>query len=62
MNPYNILLTNVLPIFAEDAHEMVVRIIEQAKLRGEDVELEDGFDLYKQLTATRRLFVEALPE
>lgn len=62
MNPYNILLTNILPIFAEDAHEMVVRIVEHAKSRGEDVELEDGFDLYKQLTATRRLFVEAFPE
>ncbi|RHZ60725.1 C2 domain protein [Aspergillus thermomutatus] len=62
VNPYNILLTNILPIFAEDAHEMVVRIVEQAKSRGEDVELEDGFDLYKQLTATRRLFVEAFPD
>ncbi|QMW34124.1 hypothetical protein G4B84_009590 [Aspergillus flavus NRRL3357] len=61
VNPYQILLSNVLPIFAEDAHEMVARIVEQGKLRGEEIPIEDGFDLYKQLTAIRQLFTEALP-
>lgn len=62
MNPYTTLLANVLPIFAEDAHEMVVRIIEHAKEKGEDIDMQDGFDLYKQLTTIRRLFLENLPE
>ncbi|THC93756.1 hypothetical protein EYZ11_006764 [Aspergillus tanneri] len=62
VNPYTTLLSNVLPIFAEDAHEMVVRIIEQEKARGEEIAMEDGFDLYKQLTSIRALFTEALPE
>ncbi|KAH8431185.1 C2 domain protein [Aspergillus melleus] len=62
VNPYRTLLSNVLPIFAEDAHEMVVRILEQEKIRGEEIAMEDGFDLYKQLTSIRALFTEALPD
>lgn len=62
MNPYNILLSNILPIFAEDAHEMVVRIFELVKERGQEIDVEDGFDLYRQLASIRRLFAEALPE
>lgn len=62
MNPYTILLSNVLPIFAEDAHEMVIRLFEQAKSSGEEIDVVDGFDLYKQLASIRRLFAEALPE
>ncbi|KAE8351553.1 hypothetical protein BDV28DRAFT_158641 [Aspergillus coremiiformis] len=62
VNPYKILLSNVLPIFAEDAHEMVARIVEQGRLRGAEIPMEDGFDLYKQLTAIRQLFIEALPD
>lgn len=62
MNPHSILLRNILPNFAEDSHEMVVRIFEQAKDRGEEVPIQDGFDLYKQLASIRRLFAESLPE
>ncbi|KAE8145199.1 C2 domain protein [Aspergillus avenaceus] len=61
VNPYKTLLSNVLPIFAEDSHEMVARIVEQSKSKGVEIEMEDGFDLYKQLTAIRQLYVEALP-
>ena len=43
-------------MFAEDAHEMVIRILEQANVRGEEIPIEDGFDLYKQLATVRRLF------
>ncbi|CAG7961297.1 unnamed protein product [Penicillium salamii] len=56
VNPYTTLCSNVLPMFAEDAHEMVVRILEQANARGEEIPIEDGFDLYKQLATVRRLF------
>lgn len=62
VNPYGILVRNILPNFAEDSHEMVVRIFEQAKSRGEEVGVQDGFDLYKQLASIRGLFAEALPE
>lgn len=62
VNPYTTLLVNVLPIFAEDAHEMVVRIMDHAKDKGEEIDMNDGFELYKQLTSTRRYFAETLPE
>ncbi|PYH42185.1 C2 domain protein [Aspergillus saccharolyticus JOP 1030-1] len=62
VNPYLILLSNVLPIFAEDAHEMVARIIELEKVRGEATDIQDGFDLYRRLADVRGLFVEALPD
>ncbi|PWY78163.1 hypothetical protein BO94DRAFT_188702 [Aspergillus sclerotioniger CBS 115572] len=62
VNPYLILLSNVLPIFSEDAHEMVIRIIELEKVRGEETDIQDGFDLYRQLADIRRLFTEALPD
>ncbi|KAG0153042.1 hypothetical protein PDIDSM_2001 [Penicillium digitatum] len=56
VNPHTTLCHNVLPMFAEDAHEMIIRILEQAKARGEEIAIDDGFDLYKQLATIRRLF------
>lgn len=41
---------------------MVVRIIEREQATGQELAIEDGFDLYKKLATVRRLFVEALPE
>ena len=52
----------MLPMFAEDAQEMIVRIIEHAKSNGEEIDIEDGFDLYKQLATVRRLFTSHIPE
>lgn len=52
----------MLPLYAEDAQEMVLRINEQAKESGQDIDIQDGFDLYRQFTGIRRLFTETLPE
>jgi hypothetical protein len=41
---------------------MIVRIIEHSKSEGEEIDIEDGFDLYKQLAAIRRLFANTIPE
>ncbi|KAJ5605100.1 hypothetical protein N7510_010254 [Penicillium lagena] len=62
VNPYITLCSNVLPMFAEDAHEMIIRIIEQTKERDEEIDVEDGFDLYRKLATVRRIFSTALPE
>ncbi|KAJ5890627.1 uncharacterized protein N7473_006855 [Penicillium subrubescens] len=62
VNPHLTLCVNILPMFAEDAHEMVARIIEHAKSEGEEIDIEDGFDLYKQLATIRRLFTNTIPE
>jgi hypothetical protein len=43
-------------MFAEDVHVMIIRIMDQAKARGEEIAIQDGFDLYKQLAIVRRLF------
>lgn len=56
-----ILLECILPMYAEDARDMVKRILEQAKSKGEDVAIEDGFDLYKELVEIRRIHSDALP-
>lgn len=62
VNPYITLCTNVLPMFAEDANEMVVRIIDHAKSTGKEIDIEDGFDIYRQLSRIRRLFADTVPE
>lgn len=62
VNPYATLCLNVLPMFAEDAHEMVIRIIDQAKSMGEEIDIEDGFDLYRKLAEIRALFMKTIPE
>ncbi|KAJ5175530.1 uncharacterized protein N7482_001407 [Penicillium canariense] len=62
VNPYTTLCLNVLPMFAEDANEMVIRIIEHAKSVGEEIDIEDGFDLYRQLATIRRLFTNTIPD
>lgn len=49
-------------MFAEDANEMVVRITDRFKSTGEDIDIEDGFDLYRQLATIRRLFNNTIPE
>jgi hypothetical protein len=48
-------------MYANDAHEIVQRIMERAKEQGTEIPVEDGFDLYKGLSAVRRLQMGALP-
>ncbi|KAL4753372.1 hypothetical protein BDW72DRAFT_31730 [Aspergillus terricola var. indicus] len=62
VNPYEILLANTLVIFAEDIHQLLVRIIESEKTRQEELDMNDAFLLYKQLCAVRQLFMNALPD
>ncbi|KAL3472428.1 hypothetical protein BJX99DRAFT_215777 [Aspergillus californicus] len=62
VNPYEILLANTLQIFAEDIHQLLVRIIEQEKMRGEEIDMLDAFHLYKQLSAVRELFADSFPD
>ncbi|KAJ6015781.1 hypothetical protein N7540_010372 [Penicillium herquei] len=62
VNPYTTLCSNVLPMFAEDAHEMVIRILEQTKSRDEEIDIDEGFDLYKRLATIRRLFMGTIPD
>lgn len=41
---------------------MVLRVNDQAKESGTEIDIQDGFDLYRQFTGIRRLFTETLPD
>ena len=62
MNPLTALVETILPLYAEDARDIVKRILEVAKERQEEVPVEDGFTLYGELVEIRRIHGEALPK
>lgn len=61
VNPLNILVAEMFPAFAADARDLVARIIEIVQERGEEVAIQDGFDLYKELVEIRNVHAQALP-
>ena len=62
VNPLTALVETMLPLYAEDARDIVARILQLSAKKGEDVPVEDGFDLYRELVEIRRIHFEALPE
>lgn len=62
VNPHSALVETILPLYAEDARDIVTRILELAQTKGEEVPIEDGFLLYGELTDIRRVHGEALPK
>ncbi|OAA61188.1 c2 domain containing protein [Niveomyces insectorum RCEF 264] len=61
VSPLHALVSTVFPSFEQDAQAIIERVIEAAKGRGLEVNMQDGFDLYKELVDIRRLHVESLP-
>ena len=61
VNPLILLLESVLPTYAEDSKAMIERILDAARIKGEEVPIQDGFDLYKDLSQFRQVHSEALP-
>ncbi|RMZ90196.1 hypothetical protein DV736_g2561, partial [Chaetothyriales sp. CBS 134916] len=61
INPLLIFLNVALPAFAEDSKEMVQLIINHAKMNDAEVPIQDGFDLYKDLSGFRSVYADALP-
>jgi hypothetical protein len=55
------LVEEVLPAYAADARDLVARIMDVAHSKGEEVPIQDGFDLYKELVEIRRIHGDALP-
>jgi len=62
VNPLTILVETILPMYAEDARDIVARILQLAKTKDEEVDIQDGFDLYRELVEIRRIHAQALPE
>lgn len=56
-----VLVEEMLPAYAADARDLVARIMDVAQNKGEEVPIEDGFDLYKELVEIRRIHADALP-
>ena len=61
VNPLTALVETILPLYAEDARDIVKRILEAAHEKQEEVDVEDGFALYGELVEIRRIHGEALP-
>ncbi|KAI0200306.1 hypothetical protein F4808DRAFT_429360 [Astrocystis sublimbata] len=61
VNPLTVLAETIFPNFENDAYEMVKRIVQVARERGDELPLQDGFDLYKDLVEIRRIHRSSLP-
>ena len=61
VNPLTILLGTVLPAYEGDAGQLIERIIVVARSHDEEIDIAEGFDLYKELVEIRRVHMEALP-
>lgn len=61
VSPFDELVVTVFPSFEQDAQAIVERVMQVAKGRGQEVNVQDGFDLYRELVAIRKIHVESLP-
>lgn len=62
VNPLTALVETILPLYAEDARDIIKRILDLARERNEEVPIEDGFQLYGELVEIRRIHGECLPK
>jgi hypothetical protein len=60
-SPMMCLVDKMFPSYAADARDLVARIMDVARSKEEDVPVQDGFDLYKELVEIRRIHGDALP-
>ncbi|KAK4230630.1 hypothetical protein QBC38DRAFT_451961 [Podospora fimiseda] len=61
VSPFRVLVETTFPSFEEDTHEIIKRVIDMAKQRNVEIDLQDGFDLYKELVEIRKIHQESLP-
>jgi len=61
VNPLMALVETILPLYAEDARDIVARILQLAQDKSEEVHIEDGFELYGELVEIRRIHGDVLP-
>lgn len=62
VSPFPILCETFLPRFAKDAQEQISTIMQRDKQLGKEIEIQDGLDLYSEMTEIRRVHLEALPK
>lgn len=61
-NPLAILVEEVFPSFEEDASAIIQSILFSASEDGTEIDIQDGFDLYRELVAIRCIHKDSLPE
>ncbi|KAH6898299.1 hypothetical protein B0T10DRAFT_103412 [Thelonectria olida] len=61
VNPLAILVEEVFPSFEEDANAIIATILNNAAENNTEIDIQDGFDLYKELVEIRQLHQESLP-
>lgn len=61
VSPMMCLVEEMFPAYAADARDIVARIMDVAQSNGEDIPVQDGFDLYKEMVEIRRIHGDALP-
>lgn len=62
VSPMMCLVEEMFPAYAADARDLVARIMDVAQQQSEEVPVQDGFDLYKELVEIRRIHSDALPK
>jgi hypothetical protein len=62
VNPLTILVSTMFPSFESDAGDLIQRILHVAQTKNSEVDLQDGFDLYRELVEIRRIHQSALPD
>ena len=61
VNPMMVLAEQIFPSYAADAKDLVARIMDVAHANAEEIPVQDGFDLYKELVEIRRIHKDVLP-
>lgn len=61
VKPFGILVEEVLPSFEQDANHIIQVILQSAQESETSIDIEDGFDLYRELVALRHIHEESLP-
>lgn len=62
VNPLSILVQEIFPSFEKDAGAVIEAILASANESGEELAIQDGFELYKELVEIRRIHLESLPQ
>ncbi|WYZ34671.1 hypothetical protein EsH8_I_000947 [Colletotrichum jinshuiense] len=62
VKPWQVLVEVMFPSYERDAQHIIERTITVAKESGLEINMQDGFDLYKELVEMRRTHHAALPD
>lgn len=61
VRPLAVLVETTLPLFEKDAEHIIAKSIETARANGEEIDIQDGFDLYRELVTLRSHHRQYLP-